>query len=91
MNECLSPLSTTPAISCSAVSTTPAKKLSPVLLTPVINPCLGFSVIAGVVDTSDADDTGQLSPVTTTPAINLLPVKKQGRHGGGELARIGES
>ncbi len=60
--------------------TTPAKNLSLVLLTPAINPCHGFSVIAGVVDTGDrcisgVNDTGdQLSPVTTTPEINLLPV-----------------
>ncbi len=42
----LSPVSTTPVISCSAVSTTPAKNLSPVSLTPVNN--LYFP---GVVDT----------------------------------------
>jgi hypothetical protein len=48
--------------------------------TPAINPCHGFSVIPGVVDTGDkcitgVNDTGdQLSPVTTKPAINLLPV-----------------
>ncbi len=34
-NEYLSPVSTTPAINCSAVSTTPAN------LTPAINPCQG--------------------------------------------------
>jgi hypothetical protein len=56
----------TPAINCSVVSTTPA-----------INPCHGFSMIAGDNNTSDkfitADtDTGeQLLPVTMTPAINL--------------------
>jgi hypothetical protein len=38
-------------------------KLSPVSLTPAINPCHGFSVIAGVVDTGDKfiagdNDTG---------------------------------
>jgi hypothetical protein len=44
--------------------------------TPAINLCHGFSVIAGVVDTSeqfiagDNDTSEQLSPVTTTPAIN---------------------
>ena len=41
--------------------------------------CHGFSVIAGVVDTGDKFivDTGdQLSAVTTTPAINLLPVTR---------------
>ncbi len=37
LNECLSPVSTTPAITCSPVSMTLAK----------INPCHGFSVIAG--------------------------------------------
>ncbi len=58
MNECLLPVSMTPAISCSRVSTTPA-----------INPCHEFSVIAGDNDTGE-----QLSPVTTTPAINILPV-----------------
>jgi hypothetical protein len=100
-NYCLSPVSTTPVINCSAVSTTPAKNLLLVLLTPAINLCHGFSVIAGVVDTgeqfitgdndtgnnfvagdNDTDDnfvagdndTGeQLSLVTMTPAINLLP------------------
>jgi hypothetical protein len=39
------------AVSCSLVSTT-----------PVINPCHGFSVIAGVIDTGD-----KLSPMTITP------------------------
>jgi hypothetical protein len=45
------------AISCSSVS-----------MTPVINPCHGFSVIAGVVDTGDkfiagvVDNCEQLSP-----------------------------
>jgi hypothetical protein len=55
-----------------------------VLLTPVNNPCHGFSVIAGVVDTGDKFITGvvdtgeQLSQVTmtVTPAINLLPVTR---------------
>jgi hypothetical protein len=43
--------------------------------TPVINSCHGFSVIAGVVDNGDKFLTDeQLSPVTTTPAINLSPV-----------------
>ncbi len=51
-NECLSPVLTTPAISCSLVSTTPAINLSPVS----INPCHGFSVIAGVIDTADKID-----------------------------------
>jgi hypothetical protein len=45
------------------VSTTPAINLSPLSLTPAINPCHGFSVIAGVVDTGDKfidgdNDTG---------------------------------
>ncbi len=69
MNECLSPVSTTPAISCSPVTTTPA-----------INPCHDFSMIAGVVENGvkviarDNNNGEQLSLVTTTPAINLLPV-----------------
>jgi hypothetical protein len=57
-NYCLSPVSTTPVINCSAVSTTPAKNLLPVSLTPVINLCHGFSVIAGVVDTGEQFITG---------------------------------
>jgi hypothetical protein len=61
LNECLSPVSTTPAISCSPVPTTPGTNL--------INPCYGFSVIAGVVDTGD-----KFIACTTTLAINLLPV-----------------
>jgi hypothetical protein len=45
-------------------------------MTPANNPCHGFSVIAGVVDTGDkfltsVVDTGeQLLPVTTTPLNN---------------------
>ncbi len=84
----------TPAKRCSAVSTTPAKNLSPVSLTPAISPCHGFSVIAGGVDTGDKFivDTGdQLSAVTMTPAIIYRRWQEQGRHGGGELPRIGES
>ncbi len=67
----------------------------------VINLCHGFSVIAGVVDTGEQfiagdndsgdkfiagdNDTGEkLSPVTCR-------WQEQGRHGGGELPRIGES
>jgi hypothetical protein len=46
-------VSTTPVINYSAVSTTLAKNLSPVSLTPAINLCHGFSVIAGVVDTGE--------------------------------------
>jgi hypothetical protein len=53
------------------VSTTPAKNLLPVSLTPAINLCHGFSVIAGVVDT-----VNNLSPVTTTPAITFWPVTR---------------
>jgi hypothetical protein len=71
-NQCLSAVSTTPAISCSPVSTTSAN-----------NPCHGFSVIAGVVDTGDKFLTGVnkirkkiiyfslLSPVSLTPLINI--------------------
>jgi hypothetical protein len=68
-NYCLSPVSMTPVINCSAVSTTPAKNFLPVSLTPAINLCHGFSVIAGVVVTGDNfiagdNDIGeQLSPV----------------------------
>ncbi len=58
----------------------------------------GNNFVAGNNDTADSfvageNDTGEpLSPVTTTPAINLLPgLQEQGRHGGGELPRIGES
>ena len=92
-NYCLSPVSTTPVINCSAVSTTPGKNLLPVSLTPAINICHRFSVIVGVVDTGEQfitgdnntgdnfvagdNDTGeQLSPVTMTPAINLLPLTR---------------
>jgi hypothetical protein len=99
-NYCLPPVSTTPVINCSAVSTTPAKNLLPVSMTPAINLCHGFSVFAGVVDTGEQfiagdNDTGdnfiagdndigeQLSPVSLS--------QEQGRHGGGELPRIGES
>jgi hypothetical protein len=57
-NLCLSPVSTTPAINLSPVSMTLAKSLSAVSLTPAINPCHGFSVIAGVVDTGDKFITG---------------------------------
>ncbi len=87
-----------------SISFSPPKILLPVSLTPAINLCHGFSVIAGVVDTREQfitgdndtsnnfvagdndtsdnfvagdNDTGeQLSPVTTTPAINLLPVTR---------------
>ncbi len=62
----------------SAVATTPAKSLSPVSTTPAINPCHGFSVIAGVVNTNDKFISGvnvtgeQLSLVALSPAIILL-------------------
>ena len=57
-NYCLSPVSTTPVINCSAVSTIPAKNLLPVSLTLAINLCHGFSVIVGVVDTGEQFITG---------------------------------
>jgi hypothetical protein len=76
-NECLSPVSTTLAISCLTVS-----------MTPAFNSCHRFSVSAIVVDTGDkfitgVNDTGdkfiasdndtgeQLSPVSLTP-MNCL-------------------
>ena len=77
-NYCLSPLSTTPVINCSAVSMTPAKKFLPVSV--VINLCHGFSVIGRVVDTGeqfitgDNDTSKNFVAVTTTPAITLSPV-----------------
>jgi hypothetical protein len=58
------------------VSTTLAENLLLVSLTPAINLCHGFSVIAGVVDTGEQfitgdNDTGKsLSPVTTPPVNN---------------------
>jgi hypothetical protein len=55
----------TPAISCSAVS---IKKFISVIAGDVDN---GNKFIAGDNDTGE-----QLSLVTTTPAINLLPVKR---------------
>jgi hypothetical protein len=57
-NECLSAVSTTPAINCSAVSTTPLTNLSAVSLTPTINLCQRFSLTRGVVDTGDKFITG---------------------------------
>ncbi len=57
----------------------------------------GDNFIAGDNDTGDNfiagdNDIGeQLSPVTTTPAIIYCRSQEQGRHGGGELPRIGES
>ncbi len=68
-NYCLSPVSTTPVINCSAVSTTPAKNLLPVSLTLAINLCHGFSV-----SPVSLIPVNNLSPVTTTPAITLSPV-----------------
>jgi hypothetical protein len=62
------------------VSTTTAKNLSPVSLTPAINLCHGFSVIAGVVDTGEQFITGDNNTGNnfvagdTTPAITLSPV-----------------
>ncbi len=53
MNECLSTVTMTPAINCSAVSMTPLTNLLAVSLTPVINLCHGFSLIGSVVDTGD--------------------------------------
>ncbi len=41
-NECLSPVSTPPAISCSPVSFTPPINLLSVSMAPVNNPCHGF-------------------------------------------------
>jgi hypothetical protein len=82
VNECLSTVSTTSAISCSPVSTTSAN-----------NPCHRFSVIAGVVDTSDKfiagdnDTHEQLSLVTTTPAKNFLPVTRSKGPWGWEAAK----
>ncbi len=61
-NECLSPVSTPPAISCSQVSLTPPINLSLVSMTPLNNPCHGFLLIAGVVDTGDTFLTGDNGP-----------------------------
>ncbi len=65
-NECLSPVSITPVISCSSVPATQA-----------IIPCHGFSVIVGVVDTEtgDNDTSEQLSPVTTTPVMCFKKIR----------------
>jgi hypothetical protein len=48
----------TPGINCSEVSTTPLTNLSAVSLTAAIIFCHGFSLIGGVVDTSDKFITG---------------------------------
>ncbi len=66
------------------------KCLSPASLTPAINICHGFSVIASVVDTGEQfiagdNDTGDnfiagdndTGEQLSTPAINLLPVTKR--------------
>jgi hypothetical protein len=44
--------------------------------TTAANHCPGLSVIAGVADTGNRveDTSEQLTPVTTTPTINLSPV-----------------
>ncbi len=63
-NEYLSPVSTTPAINCSAVSMTLAKNLSPVSTTPAINPCWG----------EITKKPKSFSPVSTTPLKNCSPV-----------------
>jgi hypothetical protein len=63
VNAFLSAVSTTPAINCSVVSTTPLTNLSAVLLTPAINLCHGFSLIGGVIDTSDKFITVLLTPL----------------------------
>jgi hypothetical protein len=63
-------------------ATTPRTNESPVSTTPAINLFHGFSVIGGVIDqqcrdisdkfiTGVIDTAEQLSPVTTTRAINL--------------------
>jgi hypothetical protein len=63
---------------------------------PEINFSPVSTIIAGDNDTGDKfiggdNNSGeQLSPVTTTPVLNLLPVTRTGGHGGGELPRIGE-
>jgi hypothetical protein len=80
-NKCLSPDTTTLAISCSLVSATPGIKISPLLFTLPINPCHRFSVITRVFDTGDKFVTGvnntgeQLWTVTTTPVMNSWLVK----------------
>jgi hypothetical protein len=45
------------------MSFTPEANLPPVSLTPAINHCPGFSVIAGVVDNSNKFITGVKTPV----------------------------
>jgi hypothetical protein len=66
-NECLSAMSTTLALNCSAVSPTPLTTLSPVSMTLAIDLChdlqrSAVSLILGI----------NLSPVSMTPLINYL-------------------
>ncbi len=60
-------MSTTPAISCSAVSMTPAN-----------HPCHGDNDIGDKFIAGDNDTGEQFSPVTMTPAKNLLLVTRTG-------------
>ncbi len=75
-NECLLPVSLTPATSCSAVSTTPAKKF----MTPAINlvadfQCSPVSLIPAInLSLVSVSLAINLSPVSLSPAINLSPV-----------------
>ncbi len=78
MNECISAMSTTPAINSSAVQTTPVANLSLVLTTPVINLCHGFLVIGDVVDTGNIFitgliDTGDKSRLSMTLVLTFFP------------------
>ncbi len=50
---------------------TPAKNFFPVSTTPAINPCHGFSVIAGVVDTGNKFITG-----VRDTGLKFIPRKK---------------
>ncbi len=54
-DECLSAVSMTPAINCSATRPT---NLLAVSLTPAINLCHGFSLIGGVIGPGDKFITG---------------------------------
>jgi hypothetical protein len=91
-----SAVSTTPAKNLLPVSLTPANNLCHgfSVIAGVVD--TGEQFITSDNDTGDNfvagdNNTGeQLSPVTTTPATDLLPSQEQGRHGGGELPRIGE-
>ncbi len=56
----------------------------------------GDKFLTGVKDNREQlwpgdNDIVKLSPVTMTPAINLLPKTRTRTKGGGELPRIGES